>query len=50
MSSEYDEEHPMRMDEWILDVRLSRLHSAEGGIYFPECDDDKDVYATLTNC
>jgi hypothetical protein len=39
-SSEYDEEHPMRTDEWILDVRLSRLYNVEGDVYFPECNDD----------
>lgn len=34
--SDYDEEHPMRTDEWELDVRLSRLFSKEEGDLFPE--------------
>lgn len=37
-SSEYDEEHPMRTDEWLLNIRLSRLYSIEEGEYFPECN------------
>lgn len=36
-TSGYDEEHPMRTDEWRLDVRLSRLYSEEEGELFPEC-------------
>ncbi|KAL7533304.1 hypothetical protein ACHAXR_005162, partial [Thalassiosira sp. AJA248-18] len=36
LTSEYDEEHPMRTDEWQLDVRLSRLFSKEEGDLFPE--------------
>lgn len=35
-SYDYDEEHPMRTDEWELDVRLSRLFSKEEGDLFPE--------------
>jgi hypothetical protein len=37
-SSEYDEEHPMRTDEWLLNIRLSRLYPIEEGEYFPECN------------
>ena len=37
-SSEYDEEHPMRTDEWLLNIRLSRFYPIEEGDYFPECN------------
>ena len=37
LSSQYDEEHPMRTDEWELDIRLSRLFAQEGEELFPEC-------------
>jgi hypothetical protein len=37
--SDYDEEHPMRTDEWRLDIRLSRLRPAGEGELFPECVD-----------
>mmetsp|Transcript_7615 Transcript_7615/g.11720 ORF Transcript_7615/g.11720 Transcript_7615/m.11720 type:complete len:363 (-) Transcript_7615:25-1113(-) len=40
-SSEYDEEHPMRTDEWALDIHLSRLFSQEGDELFPECYTDR---------
>ena len=42
-SSQYDEEHPMRTDEWALDIQLSRLFAQEGGELFPECYTDRDV-------
>ena len=35
--SKYDEEHPMRTDEWQLDVTLSRLYHSQDGDLFPEC-------------
>ncbi|KAL9186628.1 hypothetical protein ACHAXT_005866 [Thalassiosira profunda] len=38
-ASEYDEEHPLRTDEWELDVRLSRLYPQEEGDLFPESFD-----------
>jgi hypothetical protein len=38
LSSDYDEEHPMRTDEWLLHIRLSRLYPMEEGDYFPECN------------
>mmetsp|Transcript_4481 Transcript_4481/g.6858 ORF Transcript_4481/g.6858 Transcript_4481/m.6858 type:complete len:374 (+) Transcript_4481:38-1159(+) len=41
-SSEYDEEHPMRTDEWALDIHLSRLFAQEGDELFPECYTDRD--------
>lgn len=42
-SSQYDEEHPMRTDEWALDIHLSRLFSREeGDELFPECYTDRD--------
>jgi len=41
-SSQYDEEHPMRTDEWALDIRLSRLFAQEGDELFPECSTDRD--------
>lgn len=40
-ASEYDEEHPMRTDEWQLDVHLSRLFPKEEGNLFPECYADE---------
>ena len=40
-TSEYDEEHPMRTDEWQLDVRLSRLFPKEEGELFPEYNTDQ---------
>ena len=38
-SSEYDEEHPMRTDEWQLNIQLSRLYSNKHDMneLFPEC-------------
>ena len=36
-ASKYDEEHPMRTDEWLLDVTLSRLYHSQDGDLFPEC-------------
>jgi len=38
-SSEYDEEHPMRTDEWQLNIQLSRLYSNKYDMneLFPEC-------------
>ena len=38
-SSEYDEEHPMRTDEWQLNIQLSRLYSNRYDMneLFPEC-------------
>ena len=43
-SSEYDEEHPMRTDEWQLNIQLSRLYSNKYDIneLFPECDSITD--------
>ncbi|KAL7494138.1 hypothetical protein ACHAWT_002872 [Skeletonema menzelii] len=41
-SSQYDEEHPMRTDEWALDIHLSRLFAQEGDELFPECYTDRD--------
>mmetsp|Transcript_29472 Transcript_29472/g.62562 ORF Transcript_29472/g.62562 Transcript_29472/m.62562 type:complete len:370 (-) Transcript_29472:208-1317(-) len=41
LSSEYDEEHPMRTDEWQLDVQLSRLFPKEEGDLFTECYTDR---------
>lgn len=35
-SSEYDEEHELRTDEWELDIRLSRLFAQEAQELFPE--------------
>ncbi|KAL3822984.1 hypothetical protein ACHAXA_008124 [Cyclostephanos tholiformis] len=46
-TGEYDEEHPMRTDEWRLDIRLSRLYpTGEGDVLFPECDDSVAIDAT----
>ena len=38
-SNEYDEEHPMRTDEWQLNIQLSRLYSNKHDMneLFPEC-------------
>jgi len=38
-TSEYDEEHPMRTDEWQLNIQLSRLYSNKYDMneLFPEC-------------
>jgi hypothetical protein len=41
-TSQYDEEHPMRTDEWALDIRLSRLFAQDGEELFPECYTDRD--------
>lgn len=41
LESEYDEEHPMRTDEWQLDVQLSRLFPKEEGDLFTECYTDR---------
>ena len=41
LTSDYDEEHPMRTDEWQLDVQLSRLFPKEEGEMFPECYIDR---------
>ena len=40
--SQYDEEHPMRTDEWELDIHLSRLFAQEGDKLFPECFSSRD--------
>ena len=43
--SKYDEEHPMRTDEWFLDIRLSWLSSMmnEGDFFFlPGNENDED--------
>lgn len=37
LTSEYDEEHPMRTDEWKLDINLSRFFPKEEGDLFLEC-------------
>ena len=36
--SEYDDEHPTRTDEWLLNIRLSRFYPIEEANYFPECN------------
>lgn len=37
LESEYNEEHPMRTDEWQLDIQLSRLFPKQEGELFTEC-------------
>lgn len=39
-SSQYDDEHELRTDEWELDIRLSRLFAQEGEELFPESSRD----------
>ncbi len=35
--SDYDEEHPLRTDEWEINIQLSRLYSKKEGDWFAEC-------------
>ena len=44
-SSEYDEEHPMRTDEWQLNIQLSRLYSNKHDMneLFPQCYSITDI-------
>mmetsp|Transcript_6667 Transcript_6667/g.12849 ORF Transcript_6667/g.12849 Transcript_6667/m.12849 type:complete len:435 (+) Transcript_6667:57-1361(+) len=39
--SDYDEEHPLRTDEWELNIQLSRLYSKKEGDWFTECFIDR---------
>jgi len=50
-SSEYDEEHPMRTDEWQLNIQLSRLYSNKQDMneLFPECYSITDRSTPLKN-
>ena len=42
-SSQYDDEHELRTDEWELDIRLSRLFAQEAQELFPEsCADRRE--------
>ncbi|KAL7448630.1 hypothetical protein ACHAWC_000784 [Mediolabrus comicus] len=42
-SSQYDDEHELRTDEWELDIRLSRLFAQEAQELFPEsCADGRE--------
>lgn len=42
---EYDEEHPLRTDEWQLNIQLSRFYPRGEGDLFPECYDDRNTNA-----
>lgn len=39
--SDYDEEHPLRTDEWEIKIQLSRLYSKKEGDWFTECFVDR---------
>ena len=41
----YDEEHPLRTDEWQLNIQLSRFYPRGEGDLFPECYDDSNTNA-----